>query len=155
MARTIEGSLNGHGLTVAIVAAHFNQIVTEYLLDGARDGLRRHGVADDDVDIARVPGAFEIPLVARRLAETGRYAAVICIGAVIRGETDHYEHVAGAVTSGIARAGLDTGIPVIFGVLTTDTVEQALNRSGLKAGNNGYEAAITAIEMATLLRQIE
>jgi 6,7-dimethyl-8-ribityllumazine synthase len=154
MGRTLEGDLNGQGLAIAIVVARFNGIVTGYLLDGAREALRRHGVADDDVDVAWVPGSFEIPLVAKRLGETGRYAAVICIGAVIRGETDHYDHVAGSVTSGIARVGLDTGVPTIFGVLTTDTVEQALNRSGLKAGNNGYDAAVAAIEMATLLTKV-
>src|SRR5204863_9010209 len=114
----------------------------------------RHGVDDDDVDVAWVPGSFEIPLVAKTLAETGEYAAVICLGAVIRGETDHYDHVAGAVTSGVARVGLDTGVPTIFGILTTDTVEQALNRAGLKAGNNGYHAAVTAIEMARLIGKI-
>ena len=107
-----------------------------------------------NIDVFEVPGSFEIPLVAKRLVETGRYAAVICLGAVIRGETDHYDHVAGSVTSGVARVGLDTGVPTIFGVLTTDTVEQALNRSGLKAGNNGEHAAVAAIEMATLLRKI-
>jgi len=155
MVQTLEGDLNGAGLKMAIVVARFNGIVTGYLLDGAKDALRRHGVADDDVDVAWVPGSFEIPLVAKRLAETGRYAAVICLGAVIRGETDHYDHVAGSVTSGIARAGLDTGVPTIFGVLTTDTVEQALNRSGLKAGNNGYDAAVAAIEMATLLTKVD
>ena len=155
MGRTLEGDLNGQGLAIAIVVARFNGIVTGYLLDGAREALRRHGVADDDVDVAWVPGSFEIPLVAKRLGETGRYAAVICIGAVIRGETDHYDHVAGSVTSGIARVGLDTGVPTIFGVLTTDTVEQALNRSGLKAGNNGYDAAVAAIEMATLLTKVD
>jgi len=155
MGRTLEGDLNGQGLSFAIVVARFNGIVTGYLLDGAREALRRHGVADDDIDVAWVPGSFEIPLVAKRLGETGRYAAVICIGAVIRGETDHYDHVAGSVTSGIARVGLDTGVPTIFGVLTTDTVEQALNRSGLKAGNNGYDAAVAAIEMATLLTKVD
>ena len=155
MGRTLEGDLNGQGLAIAIVVARFNGIVTGYLLDGAREALRRHGVADDEVDVAWVPGSFEIPLVAKRLGETGRYAAVICIGAVIRGETDHYDHVAGSVTSGIARVGLDTGVPTIFGVLTTDTVEQALNRSGLKAGNNGYDAAVAAIEMATLLTKVD
>jgi 6,7-dimethyl-8-ribityllumazine synthase len=154
MVRTLEGDLNGAGLKMAIVVARFNGIVTGYLLDGAKDALRRHGVADDDVDVAWVPGSFEIPLVAKRLAETGRYAAVICLGAVIRGETDHYDHVAGSVTSGVARVGLDTGVPTIFGVLTTDTVEQALNRSGLKAGNNGEHAAVAAIEMATLLAKV-
>ena len=155
MGRTLEGDLNGAGLKIALVVARFNGIVTGYLLDGAQEALRRHGVAEDAVDLAWVPGSFEIPLVAKRLGETGRYAAVICIGAVIRGETDHYDHVAGSVTSGIARVGLDTGVPTIFGVLTTDTVEQALNRSGLKAGNNGYHAAVAAIEMATLLAKVE
>jgi 6,7-dimethyl-8-ribityllumazine synthase len=154
MGRVLEGDLDGSGLKIAIVVARFNGIVTGYLLDGAKEALRRHGVSDDDVDIAWVPGSFEIPLTAKQLASTGRYGAVICIGAVIRGETDHYDHVAGSVTSGIARVGLDTGVPTIFGVLTTDTVEQALNRSGLKAGNNGYHAAVAAVEMATLARKI-
>jgi 6,7-dimethyl-8-ribityllumazine synthase len=154
MGQTLEGDLNGQGLKIGIVVARFNGIVTGYLLDGAREALRRHGVSDDDVDFAWVPGSFEIPLTAKRLAETGRYDAVVCIGAVIRGETDHYDHVAGSVTSGVARVGLDTGVPTIFGVLTTDTVEQALNRSGLKAGNNGYHAAVAAVEMASLLAKI-
>lgn len=154
MALTLEGELSGHGLKIAIVVARFNAIVTSYLLSGAEEGLRRHGVADSDVEIAHVPGSFEIPLMAKRLAQTGRYDAVICLGAVIRGETDHYDHVAGSVTSGVARVALDTGVPTIFGVLTTDTVEQALNRAGLKAGNNGYEAAVSAIEMATLLKKV-
>jgi 6,7-dimethyl-8-ribityllumazine synthase len=154
MGRTLEGDLNGAGLKIAIVVARFNGIVTGYLLEGAQEALRRHGVADGDVDVAWVPGSFEIPLVAKQCAATGRYDAVVCIGAVIRGETDHYDHVAGSVTSGIARVGLDTGVPTIFGVLTTDTVEQALNRSGLKAGNNGYHAAVAAVEMATLLKKI-
>jgi 6,7-dimethyl-8-ribityllumazine synthase len=154
MGRTLEGDLNGAGLKIAIVVARFNGIVTGYLLEGAQEALRRHGVADGDVDVAWVPGSFEIPLVAKQFAATGTYDAVVCIGAVIRGETDHYDHVAGSVTSGIARVGLDTGVPTIFGVLTTDTVEQALNRSGLKAGNNGYHAAVAAVEMATLLRKI-
>jgi 6,7-dimethyl-8-ribityllumazine synthase len=155
MGGTLEGDLHGAGMKVAVVVARFNQIVTGYLLDGAREALRRHGVADDDVTVAWVPGSFEIPLVAKKLAATGSYAAIVCLGAVIEGETDHYDHVAGAVTSGIARVGLDTGVPTIFGVLTTHTVEQALNRSGLKAGNNGYEAAVAAIEMASLLAKID
>jgi 6,7-dimethyl-8-ribityllumazine synthase len=154
MGTTLEGDLNGQGLKIAIVVARFNGIVTDFLLNGAREALRRHRVADDDVTVAYVPGSFEIPLVAKRLAETGTYDAVICIGAVIRGETDHYDHVAGSVTSGVARVGLDTGVPTIFGVLTTDTVEQALNRSGLKAGNNGHDAAVAAIEMASLLAKV-
>ncbi|MCC6174788.1 MAG: 6,7-dimethyl-8-ribityllumazine synthase [Chloroflexi bacterium] len=151
MAREQSGDLVARGLRVGIVAARFNEFVTRMLVDGARDGLRRHGVADDDVEIAWVPGSFEIPLVAHKLAASGRYSAVICLGAVIRGETDHYDHVASAVTSGVARVALDTGVPTIFGVITTDTVEQALNRAGLKSGNKGYEAAATAIEMANLL----
>jgi 6,7-dimethyl-8-ribityllumazine synthase len=155
MGRALEGSIDGRGLKFAVVVARFNGIVTGYLLDGAREALRRHGVADDDVTVAWVPGSFEIPITAKKLAETGAFAAVICLGAVIRGETDHYDHVAGAVTSGVARVGLDTGVPTIFGILTTDTVEQALNRSGLKAGNNGFDAAVAAIEMATLLADVE
>ena len=154
MVRTIEGDLTGQGLKLAIVVGRFNELVTGHLLSGALDALRRHGVADDDVTVAWVPGSFEIPIAAKKLAETGQYGAVICLGAVIRGETDHYDHVAGSVTSGIAQAGLQTGVPVIFGILTTDTVEQALNRAGLKAGNTGHHAAVAAIEMASLLKKI-
>ncbi len=138
----------------AIVAARFNAMVTEALLAGCRDAFVRHGVADDRLDVAWVPGSFEIPLVARKLAETSRYAAVVCLGCVIRGETGHYDHVAGQAAAGVLQAGLATGVPVIFGVLTTETVEQALNRAGLKAGNKGAEAALTAIEMVNLLGQI-
>src|SRR5438270_3939191 len=138
----------------ALVAARFNQFVVERLVEGARDALRRHGVADDVVDLAWVPGAFEIPLVARRLASSGRYAAVICLGAVIRGDTDHYDYVAGGAANGIAQAALATGVPVVFGLLTCDTLEQALNRAGAKAGNKGFEAALTAIEMVNLLRRL-
>ena len=155
MGRELHGELIGRGLRFGIVVARFNELVTRMLLQGARDGLVRHGVAADDVDVVWVPGAFEIPLVAQRLAAGGEYAGVICLGAIIRGETDHYDHVAGGVTSGVARVSLDTGVPTIFGVLTTDTVEQAMNRAGLKVGNKGYEAAVTAVEMATLLRQLE
>lgn len=155
MGRVFEGDLTGQGLRIAVVVSRFNELVTRALLDGARDGLRRHGVADEDVELCWVPGAFEIPLAAKALAETGRYQAVICLGAVIRGETDHYDHVAGGVTSGIARVGLDTGVPTIFGILTTDTVEQALNRAGLKSGNNGSSAAVAAIEMARLLAKVQ
>jgi 6,7-dimethyl-8-ribityllumazine synthase len=155
MGGTLVGDLHGAGLQVAIVVARFNRIVTGYLLDGARDALQRHGVAEDDITIAWVPGSFEIPLAAKKLAETGRYGAIVCLGAVIEGETDHYDHVAGAVTTGVARVALETGVPTVFGVLTTHTVEQALNRAGLKSGNNGYEAAVTAIEMASLLARIE
>lgn len=154
MVRTLEGDLTGQGLKIGVVVARFNEFVTGHLLNGALDALRRHGVADDDVAVAWVPGSFEIPLMAKKLAETGEYDAVVCLGAVIRGETDHYDHVAGSVTSGVAQVGLSTGVPTIFGVLTTDTVEQALNRAGLKSGNNGHHAAVAAIEMATLGRKV-
>ena len=138
----------------AVVAARFNGLVTEALLAGCFDAFGRHGVAADRVDVAWVPGAFEVPLVARRMAETGRYAAVVCLGCVVRGETDHYDHVAGQAAAGVLQAGQATGVPVIFGILTTDTVEQALNRAGLKSGNKGAEAAMAAIEMANLLGKI-
>lgn len=138
----------------ALVAARFNSAVVDPLVAGALDALKRHGVADDAVDLVRVPGSFEIPLVARRLAGGGAYAAVICLGAVIKGDTDHYDHVAGAAASGLAQAALATGVPVIFGVLTCDTLEQAVNRAGGKSGNKGFEAAVTAVEMVNLLRQL-
>jgi 6,7-dimethyl-8-ribityllumazine synthase len=138
----------------AIVVARFNSLVTEALLSGCRDGFERHGIAADRVDVAYVPGAFELPLVARKLAEGGKYEAVVCLGAVIRGETGHYDHVAGGVSSGLMQAAMATGVPVIFGVLTTDTVEQALNRAGLKSGNKGQESALAAIEMVNLLASI-
>jgi 6,7-dimethyl-8-ribityllumazine synthase len=149
-----EGTLSPPPGRFALVAARFNQFVVDSLVAGARDGLRRHGVADDAIDLAWVPGSFEIPTVAQRLAVSKKYAAVICLGAIIRGDTDHYDHVAGAASSGIAQAGLAAGVPVIFGVLTCDTVEQALNRAGVKSGNKGYEAALAAIEMVNLLRQL-
>ncbi len=149
-----EGNFSPPGGRFAIVAARFNAMVTEALLAGCRDAFVRHGVPDDQLDVAWVPGSFEVPLMARKLAETGRYAAVVCLGCVIRGETGHYGHVAGQAAAGVLQAGLATGIPVIFGVLTTESVEQALNRSGLKAGNKGAEAALTAIEMVNLLVQI-
>ena len=151
MPRVLTGEIFGQGLRFGIVVARFNGLVTQSLLDGALAALQRHGVADDAIDVAWVPGSFEIPLVAKKLAETGEYAAIICLGAVIRGETDHYDHVAGAVTSGVSRVGLDTGVPTIFGILTTDTVEQALERSAEGEGNKGAEAARTVIEMASLL----
>ena len=138
----------------ALVAARFNAVVVDQLTAGALDALKRHGVTEDRVDVVKVPGSFEIPVVAQRLGKSGKYAAVICLGCVIRGDTDHYDHVAGAATSGIARAGLDAGIPVIFGVLTTDTLEQAVHRAGAKAGNKGFEAAVTAVEMVNLLAKL-
>lgn len=152
---TFEGNLTPPPGRFALVAARFNQLIVESLVAGARDGLRRHGVAEDAIDLAWVPGSFEIPLVAQRLAESKKYAAVICLGAIIRGETGHYDHVASAAASGIAHAGLPSEVPVIFGVLTCDTVEQALNRAGLKSGNKGFEAALTAIEMVNLLRLLD
>jgi 6,7-dimethyl-8-ribityllumazine synthase len=151
---TFEGDLSPPPGRFAVVAARFNGLVTEALLAGCRDAFQRHGVPADRLDVAWVPGSFEIPLVARKLAETGRYAAVVCLGCVIRGETGHYDHVAGQAAGGVLQAGLATGVPVIFGVLTTDNVEQALNRSGLKSGNKGAEAALAAIEMVNLLAKI-
>jgi 6,7-dimethyl-8-ribityllumazine synthase len=149
-----EGALTPPAGRFALVAARFNQCVVNNLVEGARDGLRRHGVADDAVDLIWVPGSFEIPLAAQKLASSKKYAAVICLGAVIRGETDHYDHVAGSAVSGIAQAGLASGVPVILGVLTCETLEQALNRAGGKSGNKGFEAAATAIEMVNLLKQL-
>jgi len=149
-----EGQLRGTGMRVAIACARFNDLITERLLAGARDGLVRHGVDPGSITVAWVPGAFELPLVARQLAGSGEYDAVITLGAVIRGATGHYEHVAGQCAAGIQRAQLDTGVPVVFGVLTTETIEQAIERAGTKAGNKGFEAAQTAIEMVDLLRQL-
>lgn len=155
MSRTFEGQLIGEGLKFAIVVARFNEFITGKLLEGAEDALARHGVDMADVDIAWVPGAFEIPLVAKRLATTGRYNGVICVGAVIRGATPHFDYVAAEVSKGIANTSLQTGVPILFGVLTTDTIEQAIERAGTKAGNKGFDAAEAAIEMANLLRTIE
>jgi 6,7-dimethyl-8-ribityllumazine synthase len=138
----------------ALVAARFNHVVVEQLVAGALDGLRRHGVAEEAIDVVWVPGSYEIPLVAQRLAGSKRYAAVICLGAVIKGDTDHYDHVASGAASGVAQAALKTDVPVIFGVLTCDTLEQAINRAGAKSGNKGFDAAMTAIEMVNLLRQL-
>jgi 6,7-dimethyl-8-ribityllumazine synthase len=151
---TFEGDFSPPAGRFAIVVARFNATITEALLAGCKDALKRHGIGDDRVDVAWVPGSFEVPLIAKKLAESGRYAAVICLSCVIRGETGHYDHVAGQVASGVLQAGLSTGVPVIFGVLTTDTVEQALNRSGLKGGNKGSDAALAAIEMVNLVRKI-
>ena len=138
----------------ALIVARFNGTIVEDLVAGALDGLRRHGVGDDAIDLVRVPGSFEIPLVAQKLAATNRYAALICLGAVIRGETSHYDHVAGEAAGGVARASLNTGVPVIFGVLTCETLDQAINRAGGKAGNKGFESALAAIEMVNLLRKL-
>jgi 6,7-dimethyl-8-ribityllumazine synthase len=150
-----EGHLTGSGLRIAIVAARFNESIVTRLVDGAQDGLRRHGVDPERTDLAWAPGAFELPLVARQLARTGRYDAVITLGAVIRGATGHYDFVAGQCAAGVQRAQMDSGVPVIFGVLTTDTIEQAVERSGTKSGTKGFEAAQTAIEMANLLAALD
>ncbi len=152
--KTLEGALAGTGKRFAIAASRFNDTITTRLVDGALDCLRRHGVAEADITLAWVPGAFELPLVASRLAASGAFDAVITLGAVIRGATGHYDMVAGQAAAGVARAALDTGVPVIFGVLTTDTIEQAVERSGTKAGNKGFEAALGAIEMVNLLAEI-
>lgn len=154
MPRTYQGSLAPPSGRIAVVAALFNQFVVDHLIAGALDALKRHGVADDAIDVVRVPGSFEIPPVAQRLAASRQYDAVVCLGAVIRGETDHYDYVAGGAANGVAQAALATGVPVIFGILTCDTLEQAINRAGAKSGNKGYEAAITAIEMVNLLKQL-
>jgi 6,7-dimethyl-8-ribityllumazine synthase len=147
-----EGFLTGEGLRVAIAAARFNELISSKLVGGANDAFHRDGVAADAVDTAWVPGAFEIPLVAEQLAKSGKYDAVITLGAVIRGATSHYDYVYNEVAKGVASASRDTGVPIIFGVLATDSIEQAVERAGTKAGNKGYEAAVSAIEMANLLR---
>lgn len=152
---TYQGSLNGAALRIAVVTARFNDFITERLQAGALDGLKRHGVADEAIDTVAVPGAFELPLAALTLAETGRYHAVICLGAVIRGDTTHYDYVCNEAAKGIAAAGLKTGIPVIFGVVTTENTEQAISRAGGKSGNKGWDAALTALEMADLMPQIK
>lgn len=152
---TFEGKLVSEGIKVGIVNARFNEFITSKLLGGALDGLQRHGVAEQDIDIAWVPGAFEIPLIAKKMATSGKYDAVICLGAVIRGATSHYEAVVNEVSKGIANVSLESGIPVLFGVLTTETIEQAIERAGSKAGNKGSECAEGAIEMVNLIRAIE
>ena len=150
----IEGKLIAEGQKIAIVAGRFNEIITNKLLGGAVDAFKRHGGEEENIDLAWVPGAFEIPLVAKKLAESKKYDAVICLGAVIRGATPHFDMVANETTKGIAAAGLQTGVPIIFGVLTTDNIEQAVERAGSKAGNKGFEAVTTAIEMVNLMKQI-
>jgi len=152
--KVYEGKLVAKGLKFGVIVARFNEFIGGKLLSGALDGLKRHGVEEEEIELAWVPGAFEIPLVAKRMAKSGKYDAVICLGAVIRGATSHYEFVSGEVTKGIANVTLETGVPVIFGVLTTENIEQAIERAGTKAGNKGYDAAITAIEMANLLKEI-
>ena len=155
MAKRYVGELLGEGLKFAVVVSRFNDFITSKLLEGAQDTLSRHGVRDEDIDIAWTPGSFEIPLIAKKLAESGRYDAVVCLGAVIRGGTPHFDYIAAEVSKGIAKVGLDTGLPVILGVVTADTLEQAIERAGTKAGNYGSQAALHAIEMANLGKAIK
>lgn len=150
----ISGNLNAAGLKFAIVVARFNEFFSSKLLDGALDCLKRHGAKEEDINIIRVPGSFEIPFAASRLAKSNKYDAIICIGVVLRGNTPHYEHIAAEVTKGIARLGMDHNLPVVYGIITADTLEQAIERSGSKSGNRGFSAAMTAIEMANLYKAI-
>jgi len=152
MPKFIEGKLDGKGLRFGIVVGRFNSFIAERLLEGALDCLVRHGVQDQNITVVRIPGSFEIPLAAAKMAKSGRYDALICLGAVIRGSTPHFDYVAAEVSKGVASVSLDSGVPVIFGVLTTDTIEQAVERAGTKAGNKGFEAAMTAIETANVLK---
>ncbi len=154
MNKHFEGMLLGKGLKFGLVVSRFNEFFTKKLLEGAQDALLRHGVSQEDIEIAWVPGSFEIPLVAKKLAQTKKYDAVICLGAIVRGETPHFEYIAAEVTKGIAKVGLEAGLPVIYGIITADTLEQAIERSGTKQGNKGFEAAENAIEMANLLSSI-
>ncbi len=154
MSKLFEGVLLGKGLKFGVVVSRFNEFITNKLLEGAKDALLRHDVSQEDIDIAWVPGSFEIPLVAGKLAQTKRYDAIICLGAVIRGGTPHFEYVAAEVTKGIAKVGLDAGLPVTYGIITADTLEQAIERAGTKEGNRGFDAAVGAIEMANLLKNI-
>ncbi len=152
MSKSFEGMLIGKGLKFGLVISRFNEFISKKLLEGAQDALHRHGVSDEDVDIAWTPGSFEIPLVALKLAKTKRYDAIVCLGAVIRGGTPHFEYVATELSKGIARVALETGLPVTHGVITADTLEQAIERAGSKMGNKGFDAAVDAIEMANLLK---
>lgn len=153
--KVFEGNLVSKKIKVGIVAARFNEFITSKLLSGALDGLKRHNVSEDDISVAWVPGAFEIPLIASKMAKSGKYDAVICLGAVIRGSTTHYDYVCSEVSKGIASVSLASDIPVLFGVLTTENIEQAIERAGTKAGNKGYDCALSAIEMVNLIREIE
>ncbi len=150
----IQGNLIAQGLKIGIVASRFNEFIVSKLIGGAEDGLQRHGVRPEDIDLAWTPGAFELPLAAQRMAQSKKYDAVICLGAVIRGSTPHFDYVCAEVSKGVAAVSLKSDVPVIFGVLTTDSIEQAVERAGTKAGNKGFDAAVTAIEMANLLRQL-
>ena len=152
--RILEGNVVAEGIKIGIVAARFNEFIVSKLVGGAQDACVRHGVKDEDIDLAWVPGAFEIPLTAKKFAESGRYDAVICVGAVIRGDTTHYDYVCNEVSKGTASVGLETGVPVLFGVITTENIEQAIARAGSKAGNKGYDCALSAIEMVNLFKQM-
>lgn len=155
MTKVYEGKLTGENIKVGIVNGRFNEFISGKLLDGALDGLKRHGVKEEDIEVAWVPGSFEIPLTAQKMANSDKYDGIICLGAVIRGETPHFNYVSSEVAKGVAKVGLDTDVPVIFGVLTTDTIEQAISRAGTKSGNKGYEAAESLIEMVNLLSEFE
>ena len=155
MARQYEGMLLGKGLKIGVVISRFNEVITTRLLDGAKDGLLRHGVNEQDIDIAWTPGAMEIPIVAKKMIQAGKYNAIICLGCVIRGGTPHFEYVASEVNRGIARVSLELGLPVIQGIITSDTLEQAIERAGAKEGNRGFKAAMNAIEMANLVKSFE
>jgi 6,7-dimethyl-8-ribityllumazine synthase len=152
--KIIEGELQAKGLRFGIVISRFNEFITSKLLDGAKDALLRHGAKEEDIDVVKVPGAFEIPMVAKKMALKGTYHAVLCLGTVIRGATPHFDYIAAEVSKGIATASMDTGVPIAFGVITCDTIEQAVERAGSKSGNKGWDAAITAIEMAQLVKKI-
>jgi 6,7-dimethyl-8-ribityllumazine synthase len=154
LTKKYEGTLLGEGLRFGVVVSRFNEFITTRLLEGAEDALLRHGVKEKDIEVAWPPGSFEIPLIAKKMAETGKYAAIICLGAVIRGGTPHFDYIATEVSKGIAQVGLETGMPVIYGVVTADTLEQAIERAGTKMGNAGFQAAVSAIEMANLIRVI-
>ena len=154
MSKCFEGMLLGKGLKFGLVVSRFNEFFSQKLLEGAQDALLRHGVNEADIEVAWTPGSFEIPLIAQKLVQTKKYDAVICLGAVIRGGTPHFDYIAAEVTKGIAKVNLDTGVPVIYGVITTDTIEQAVERSGTKAGNKGFDAAVSAIEMANLIKSL-
>ncbi len=150
----LEGNVIGNGIKVGIVAARFNEFIVNKLVSGAQDALVRHGVNDDDIDVAYVPGAFEIPVIAKRMAQSGKYDAVLCLGAVIKGSTSHYDYVCAEVSKGTAMVGMETGVPTLFGILTTDNIEQAIERAGTKAGNKGYDVACSAIEMVNLIKNM-
>ena len=155
MPRVHKGKLNAQGKRFALVVSRFNDLVTTRLLDGALDCLQRHGAADEDIEVAWVPGAFELPIVAQKMAQTGRFDVVTCLGCIVRSDTPHFDYVAGESSKGIARVGLDTGVPITFGVITADTVDQAVQRAGVKSGNRGWDAGMNAVEMASLVAAIE